>query len=273
MEPSCASVIRKIHPREYFRRFVKESNCRPDCRSLDSFREVIVSCGGITSADASSYVRIGNTFVLAVVKAEVAIPSISAPDLGFLVINIELPPLCSSSFKPSSCLSESLSQMIQNIHQKSPLINMEKLCISKGEAAWCLMVDIYCLSYDGAVLDASLLALASVLKNLRLPRPIYDADMGSVSVLKTDLMDPIEVLSIPLSCSFVCFEGLLLADPTAEEEQLHPQSLNVVVQGKNVDNLLGISMSGSGPLDTDSLQKCVKLSQQRVLELMASIYE
>jgi exosome complex RNA-binding protein Rrp42 (RNase PH superfamily) len=41
------------------------------------------------------------------------------------------------------------------------------LCIKEGKAVWVLHADIVCLNYDGNILDASLLALTTALKNCK----------------------------------------------------------------------------------------------------------
>lgn len=47
------------------------------------------------------------------------------------------------------------------------MISQKELKISEEikDMVWYLYVDIYCLNYDGNILDASLLALVAALKN------------------------------------------------------------------------------------------------------------
>ncbi|EIE82547.1 hypothetical protein RO3G_07252 [Rhizopus delemar RA 99-880] len=59
-------------------------------------------------------VRLGGTTVVCGIKAEVSEPKVDTPNQGFLVPNVELPPLCSSKFKagPPSEKAQVLSEFI-----------------------------------------------------------------------------------------------------------------------------------------------------------------
>jgi len=48
------------------------------------------------------------------------------------------------------------------------MIDATELCIEEGQMVWVLYVDMYCLDYDGNMMDACLLALAAVLKTGRI---------------------------------------------------------------------------------------------------------
>lgn len=64
---------------------------RPDGRGLDGFRRCTVAMGEIGTADGSAIVRLGETAVIAGIKAEIANPPIDSPDTGWLVPNVTLP--------------------------------------------------------------------------------------------------------------------------------------------------------------------------------------
>merc|ERR1712070_295028 len=76
-----AEAVRKLQPLEFYRRFTEKA-VRPDGRVSDMFRETTIATGTVSSAIASSMVRLGNTTVLAGVKAEISPPSECAPDSG-----------------------------------------------------------------------------------------------------------------------------------------------------------------------------------------------
>jgi len=44
------------------------------------------------------------------------------------------------------------------------ILDLQQLCISVDKLVWVLSCDIYCLNYDGSVLDACLIALLSALQ-------------------------------------------------------------------------------------------------------------
>jgi len=62
-------------------------------------------------------VRIGNTSVVCGIKAEVAEPNVNTPREGYLVPNVELPPMCSPNFKPGppSELAQVLSETVNKL--------------------------------------------------------------------------------------------------------------------------------------------------------------
>lgn len=64
---------------------------RPDGRGLHGFRRTTVALGEIGTADGSALVRIGETAVVAGIKAELANPPIERPDAGWLVPNVTIP--------------------------------------------------------------------------------------------------------------------------------------------------------------------------------------
>lgn len=109
-------TFRKVHPREYLRKFVAQK-IRPDGRSLHQPREPHLMHGAITTADGSCTVRVGRTMVVAGVKVEVAEPTRAAPSDGFLVVNVEIPPMCSPNARPGppSDLAQITSQRLQNV--------------------------------------------------------------------------------------------------------------------------------------------------------------
>jgi len=83
------------------------------------------------------------------------------------VVNVELLPLCSSHFKPGkpSEQAQQISNTLNTLLRTRSIVDLSALSIVEGKVQWYLLVDIYCLDYDGAVLDASLIALLAALQN------------------------------------------------------------------------------------------------------------
>ncbi|KAJ1502235.1 Exosome complex component RRP43, partial [Coelomomyces lativittatus] len=123
------------------------------------------------------------------------------------VPNIELTPLCSNQFKPGppSPLAQSLSRFIADVHAKTPIIDLEQLCIDPGNAVWTLYADMYCLSYHGNILDAAWIALISALHSVRLPKAIYEDGCVRASKDKS-LGTPLRFLHLPFTCTFATFD-------------------------------------------------------------------
>lgn len=92
---------------------------------------------------------------------ELGPPRAEEPQNGFLIINVDLPPLCCSQFRPGppSEKAQALTAYINNIAQRSNIIDLKSLCIEADKLVWTLYCDIVCLNYDGSVVDACLTSL------------------------------------------------------------------------------------------------------------------
>ncbi|KAK9767902.1 hypothetical protein K7432_001882 [Basidiobolus ranarum] len=250
-------TFRKIHPAEYFRKFLSQ-NIRPDGRGLSSYRQTKVTPGAIGTADGSALVRIGETSVLCGIKAEVAEPKISSPNEGFVVPNVELPPLCSSQFKPGppSEKAQVLSDNINNLFHSCKIMPLEQLCIEKGKAVWVLYVDIVCLNYDGNIFDAALIAFIAALKNVKLPKVTYSSEEGSVTATREEEIQ-LNLNHVLYPATFGIFDGeRVIADPNHTEESL-------------VDTLVTITLDDTGKLATmwkDGGIPCTKEQLQELIE-------
>ncbi|KAF3825878.1 hypothetical protein GH733_006705 [Mirounga leonina] len=191
---------------EYYRRFLKE-NCRPDGRELGEFRTTTVNIGSISTADGSALVKLGNTTVICGIKAEFAAPPTDAPDKGYVVPNVDLPPLCSSRFRsgPPGEEAQVASQFIADVIENSQIIQKEDLCISTGKLSWVLYCDIICLDYDGNILDACAFALLAALKNVQLPEVTINEETGlaEVNLKKKSYLN---IRTHPVATSFAVFD-------------------------------------------------------------------
>ncbi|XP_066506489.1 exosome complex component RRP43 isoform X4 [Hoplias malabaricus] len=180
-----AAGFKTAEPLEYHRSFLKE-NCRPDGRELGEFRLTTLNIGSINTADGSALVKIGNTTVICGIKAELAAPSTDAPDKGYIVPNVDLPPLCSSRFRPGPPgeQAQAASQFIADVIDGSKIIKKEELCIEKSKLCWVLYCDIICLDYDGNLLDACVITLLAALKNIQLPTVTInkETDLADVDI-------------------------------------------------------------------------------------------
>ncbi|XP_050793237.1 exosome complex component RRP43 isoform X1 [Gopherus flavomarginatus] len=225
-----AAGFKTVEPLEYYRRFLKE-NCRPDGRELGEFRTTTVNIGSITTADGSALVKLGNTTVICGIKAEFAQPPAESTNKGYIVPNVDLPPLCSSRFRPGPPGEEAqaASQFIADVIENSEIIMKEDLCIAHGKLAWVLYCDFICLDYDGNILDACTFALLAALKNVQLPKVTINEETGLAEVdLKQT--NPLNIRKHPVATSFAVFDDtILIVDPTAEEEDLATGTVTIVM--------------------------------------------
>ncbi|XP_053521477.1 exosome complex component RRP43 isoform X1 [Artibeus jamaicensis] len=293
-----AAGFKTVEPLEYYRRFLKE-NCRPDGRELGEFRATTVNVGSISTADGSALVKLGNTAVICGIKAEFAAPPPDAPNKGYVVPNVDLPPLCSSRFRsgPPGEEAQVASQFVADVIENSQMIQKEDLCISPGKLAWVLYCDLICLDYDGNVLDACTFAVVAALKNgephdrrqcsccrplllgflhasVQLPEVTINEEtaLAEVNLKKKSHLN---VRTHPVATSFAVFDDtLLIADPTGEEERLAAGALTVVMD--EAGRLCCLHKPGGSGLTGAKLQDCMSRAVTRhkeVKKLMDEVFK
>ena len=145
--------------------------------------------------------RIGNTDVLVGVKMEVGQPFADTPDKGVLTTNAELIPMASPTFEsgPPDENAIELARVVDRGIRESEMIDLQKLCIKKGEEVWINFVDIYVLDYDGNLFDACFLGAMAALKSAVVPAA--ENEKGEDY--------PMPIKRIPISCTAVKIEKTL----------------------------------------------------------------
>ncbi|KIY46046.1 hypothetical protein FISHEDRAFT_48109 [Fistulina hepatica ATCC 64428] len=274
-----ASVFQRLRPRAYLERFVAES-IRPDGREFDTWRDVSVNVGSVSTANGSSLVRIGNTTVVCGVKAEIAEPDLDSPKDGFLVPNVDLPAICSPKFKPGPPTDEAqvLSERLNSTLTLSNILPLSSLCIQEGKAVWALYVDATCINHDGNAFDAALIAMVAALRNTKLPKPRYYEDTKQTICSRSETMPLLLGSSLPLSMTFGIFNNQhILADPTAFEEPLLDTTVCITMSATG--RLISVNQSGLGLLpgqapagQDDPVQLCLAAARKRQEFLAQYIY-
>lgn len=289
-DPALGSTIfARLHPATYLARFLDKS-IRPDGRALEHFRQVRVGGSTIGTAQGSAIVRHGNTVIVAGVRAEfletadeeppgddedqvaelgtsgatVDLSGLGPIDRRRLVVGIDLTPMSSARFKPGPPGDEAqvlASRLMQSLDACPPLA-ASSLEIEKGALSWCLYVDLVCISYDGNLLDASLLAINAALQDAQLPQARYDESTG-LAVCSSDLSlsQPLALKACPLGFTFgIVDDTHLLSDPNSFESTMVTAwitvTLNVVDLGSYID-LVGVHCSGrcSATITADEASK------------------
>uniref|UniRef100_A0A2I4ATB2 Exosome complex component RRP43 n=1 Tax=Austrofundulus limnaeus TaxID=52670 RepID=A0A2I4ATB2_AUSLI len=265
-----AAGFKTAEPLEYHRSFLKE-NCRPDGRELSEFRTTTLNIGSISTADGSALVKMGNTTIICGVKAELANPTVDAPGKGYIVPNVDLPPLCSSRFRPGPPgeQAQAASQFIADVIESSEVLKTEDLCVDRGKLCWVLYCDIMCLDYDGNILDASVIALLAALRNTRLPEVSINTETCTPEV-NFEKRRRLRIHKHPVGTSFCVFDdSVLIVDPTAEEESLSTARLTVVTDED--DRLCSLHKPGGSSLSGEKLQECINLATTRQREIQKLI--
>jgi len=270
-----ATDFKTAQPLEYYKEFLKE-NIRPDGRGLNEFRKTFLNIDSINTADGSALIRLGETMVVCGIKSELAEPTLEDPNKGYFIPNVDLPPLCSSEYLPGppSDKSQVLSQQVLEYFSNSQLLNLDELCVQTKKLCWVLYADIVCISHDGNLLDAILIALLAALINTKLPVMKVNEETGEIVASDKDTFT-LNIVNKAVSTSVALFnESLLLVDPTHEEEDLS-NGVITVVMGAN-QKLVSLYKPGGVAVKDETLRSCIQASINRYEEvnnLLAKVTE
>ncbi|CAD5120445.1 DgyrCDS9015 [Dimorphilus gyrociliatus] len=250
-----ADQFKAVQPLQYYKRFL-DQNIRPDGRRLQEARTTTVNVNFCTHANGSAMVRIGNTTVCCGVKAEITTPSVTQPNDGIIVPNVDLPPLCSSAIQsgPPTDYAQTSTKLIDDILVSSNLIEKKDLCIVPSKYVWVLYCDIVCLDLDGNLIDASLLIKLPVVSvNEKTGKLEYDHAKTTSLTLRDE----------PIATTFAAFDSdAIIMDPTLEEENLCNGSFTITLNKE--DDICSLFKPGGTELDNQKLQNCLKHCKRRV---------
>ncbi|XP_045763583.1 exosome complex component RRP43-like [Maniola jurtina] len=262
-----AEVYKLIHPVKFFNDYISR-DVRPDGRKFDEQRDILLNINAIKTADASAVVKCGNTTVICGIKLELAKPKAEEPDIGFLVSNVELLPLCSPKFLPGppSDYAQVISNLVSDIVTNSKCVDLKDLCIISDKLAWVVYCDLVCLDYDGSVVDACIIAIMTSLKTLSLPSVTFDIETEETKV-DTSVRLPLQIHGLPVATSFAVYQqmprSIVLADPSAyEEEMCGSIGANLIVCW-NKGLFCGIQKFGGCNLSTEDEKKTLILAKER----------
>ena len=161
---------------------------RLDNRGMTDYRQPIELETEISwTAEGSAKVRVGETVVIAGVKLSLEKPYNDTPNEGGIMINAELKPLSSPEYEtgPPGIKAIELSRVTDRGIREAKAINMKKLCITPGEKAWFVIIDMVTINDAGNLFDACGLAVLAALKNARFP--VVDEETGAINYKeKTD---------------------------------------------------------------------------------------
>jgi exosome complex component RRP43 len=233
-----ADAFKRLYPEQYYDTFISQG-IRTDGRTLSRARAVSIGLKAVGSADSSALVRIGSTTVMAGVRLEVFQPDDARPDQGQVAVAVDMTLLSTPDYRPGkpSDYTHALEQRVSEALLRTGLLDLRQLCISAGQAAWLLYLDLCVLDADGSLLDALLLAAVACLRDLRLPAVSVTAE-GNVERSDGAAMDEGGGggggLALALACTPVCltsgvYKGALVVDPSREEEALMSSVISVVL--------------------------------------------
>jgi len=261
--------VADLCPKDHLRSFLEEET-RPDGRSLDEIRPLIVAKNVIETCDSSSLVRLGKTKVICGISGELVQPDAATPGQGILAINFEFSAVSSPGAKSGapSEFAQSASLFLDNIIRQ--VLDLSELCIVEDKLVWTLFIDLYCLEDDGNVTDAALMALVTAIKNLSLPNVSFD-DNEKMEIDRENKNTKLTLKMHPVSTTYGEFGGILLLDPTARETELGSSPITVVCS-ENGD-LLGFNRPGGAPLSKEQIAAAISEAKRRSVTVFQEFYD
>ncbi|MFC1722702.1 exosome complex protein Rrp42 [Nanoarchaeota archaeon] len=235
---------------------------RLDGRKPLEHRDVQVEVGVVKNADGSARVKIGETEVLAGITMEIMKPYSDSPDVGSLMVNVELYPMSNPEFEsgPPSITAIELARVTDRCIRESKMLDVKKLCVTAGEKIWMVVIDVCTINVDGNLFDAVPLAALAALKNCVFPG--YDGENVDYKN-RTDKKLPLS--RNPVSVTVYKYDDKLLLDPTTDEERVYDTRLTVGVLEDG--NLCSMQKGGDHAISMDTLFEMIDIAVKKAEEL------
>jgi exosome complex component RRP42 len=252
---------------ERIKEYLREGK-RFDERKLDEFREITIETGISKNAEGSARVKIGKTEVLVGVKMDVTEPYPDSQDKGNLMVSAELLPLSSPRFEagPPSFDAIELARVTDRGIRESKFIELEKLCIKKGEKVWNVMIDIYSINDDGNLFDAAGIGAIAALKTAKIPK--YDEKTEKVLFGEWTKNNMPLSKEIPISLTVHKVGENLIVDPTKEEEDISETRVTIASHDGVIHSM---QKGNSKELSVEEFNKILDLVEKTEKEIFKKI--
>lgn len=273
-------TITPLIKRDYLTKLA-ENGKRTDGRKFDEFRNITIETGVVSKAEGSAKVKIGNTQVIAGIKMDIGEPYPDTPDEGAMSTAAELIPLASPDFEsgPPDQEAIELARVVDRGIRESELIEVEKLCIVSGEKVWIIFIDIHILDYDGNLFDAASLASLAALMTTHVPierlKPTLERQKEKFpSIMKYLNKYPknfkLPIRDPPVSCTSVKYDGVVVMDPSLDEEEIAEARLTVAIDKNGAIRAMQKGLNGS--FTTDEIKKVIKASIDNGKKIQEQLY-
>ncbi len=240
-----------------------EKGIRNDGRKFNDFRDIKIETNVVSKAEGSARVKIGNTQVMAGIKMDMGEPYPDSPNQGVMTTAAELIPLASPDFEsgPPRENAIELARVVDRGIRESNIIDVEKLCIEKGEKVWIVFIDLHILDYDGNLFDAASLAALAALMTAKIPAERFEVGKDK----------PLPLSEPPISCTAVKFNGIIVMDPSLDEEEIAEARLTVSTDEKGDIRAMQKGLNGS--FTVDEIKKVIKDSIDNGKKIRKQLYK
>lgn len=238
---------------------------RIDLRAFSEYRQPIEIETEISwTAEGSAKVKLGETVVMAGVKLSIEKPYNDTPDEGGIMINAELVPMSSSEYEPGppGMKAIELARVIDRGIREAKAIDMKALCLTPGEKAWFVTVDIISINDAGNLFDTAGLAVLAALINAKFP--VVNKETGAIDY-KQKTNKSLPLTKEPVSVTVYKINGKLLVDPTLDEEKAYEARLTVA--SDKDDTLSAMQKGGNGTFTIEEVAKIIDLALEKAKEL------
>jgi len=236
---------------------------RIDNRALNEFRQLKVEVNVVERADGSALVSLGNTMVIAGVKAVLGSPYPDSPNEGAQIVNAELIPLASPVFEPGPPGEEDveLSRVVDRTLRSAKAIDLKELAIVPGRRVWHIYIDIYALNHDGNLIDASMLAAIAAAYTAKIP----EVEVRGNGIKIKDEKVNLPVKDIPVTVTFAKIGNEIVVDPCYEEELVMDSRITFGIDSKG--NICSIQKGLRGTFTIKEVIEAASLARELSEEL------
>lgn len=245
-------------------------NVRYDGRKRDEFREIFVEKGVVATAEGSARVKIGETEVLAGVKMELGTPYPDTPNEGSLMVGAEFLAMAHPDFESGAPGIDAieLARVVDRGIREGGAIDVKKLCIEEGKAAWTVIVDICTINNAGSLQDASALATVAALEDAVFPEVVEANDRREIDY-KHKTKNKLPLDEKPINVTVFKRDEFLFVDPSDSEEKLYDSRLSVAVLEDG--RLCALQKGGEGILTAADISAMTKLAIGKSKELRKAL--
>ncbi|XP_042907670.1 exosome complex component RRP42 [Parasteatoda tepidariorum] len=244
-----------------------QDNHRADGRNCLDYRLMEIETDVINNCNGSCLLKLGDTKLLAGVKAELSTPLASSPDRGRIEVSIDITPHAHVDFegKGGDDFASDVSTLLTQNCNDDKSVDLKSLCVIPGQQAWVLYVDIMVLGYGGNYIDAASIAAKVALYNTKIHCVSVKCDDENEPEIEIS-DDPYDVFSLdvtnlPILITLYRIGGEFIVDATAEEESCCIAKLVLAVSPKEVVRMKQIGESGS--IHIESVQDAIEMGQAK----------
>eukprot|EP01117_Protostelium_nocturnum_P020636 TRINITY_DN938_c0_g1_i3.p1 TRINITY_DN938_c0_g1~~TRINITY_DN938_c0_g1_i3.p1 ORF type:complete len:256 (+),score=51.86 TRINITY_DN938_c0_g1_i3:365-1132(+) len=218
-------------------------------------------------------VKLGETRVIASVKAEIVEPFPDRPTEGFFNFNVEFSPMADPNFE-SNRITESaieVGRVIERGLRESRAIDSEALCIIASEKVWSVRCDIHIVDNNGNLIDCASIAVITALLHFRRESVSVNGSQLTVHPISEKESVPLSVHHVPVCVTFGFFgEGnTMVVDPILKEELILDGKMTITLNSHR--EICAIQKAGGTAVSQELVMQCIRIAAVKVEEISEKI--